>query len=214
MNDLVVDQRVAESFALFAVVDGGVDAVLQALDHVGRAEQALFLELQHLHHKTGTFVADAIALRHAYVVEEHLSGLRTAHAEFVQVRAESDAWGVHRHHDQRFIDVRFVVAGIGQQADKVSGRGVGDPHLAAVDHVVAAVFLGRGFQPGDIRAGADFGNADTADHLAGNCRFEEFFAQLIGAEARQRRGTHIGLYADGHRNAAADDGAEFFGRDD
>ena len=214
MDHLVVDQRIAEGFALLAVVDGGADAVLQALDHVGRAEQTLFLELQHLHHKTCAFVADAVALRHAHVVEEHLSGLRAAHAEFVQMRADRNAWGVHRHHDQRLVDVRLVVRGIGQQADKVSGRRVGDPHLAAVDHIVAAVFLGGGFQPGHIRAGADFGDADAADHLASDCRFEELFAQFIGAKTRQGRGAHIGLHANGHRDAAADDGAELLGSDD
>ena len=100
MDDLIVDQRLTEGLALLAVLDGGVDAVLQALDHVGRAEQALFLELQHLHHEARAFVADAVALRYAHVVEEHLGGLRAAHAELVQVRADADAGGVHRHHDQ------------------------------------------------------------------------------------------------------------------
>lgn len=74
VDDLIVDQRLTEGLALFAVLDGGVDAVLQALDHVGRAEQALFPELQHLHHEARAFVADAVALRYAHVVEEHLSG--------------------------------------------------------------------------------------------------------------------------------------------
>lgn len=84
VDHLIVDQRAAERPTLAAVGDGAVDAVLQALDHVRRAEQPFLLELQHLHHEPGTFLADAVALRHAHVVEEYLGGFRTAHAELVQ----------------------------------------------------------------------------------------------------------------------------------
>ncbi len=214
MDDLVVDQRLAEGPALLAILDGDVDAVLQALDHVGRAEQPFFLELQHLHHEAGAFRADAVALRYADVIEEHLGGLRTAHAELVQVRTEGNARGLHRDHDQRLVDVRLVVGGIGEQAHEVGRRRVGDPHLAAVDHIVVAVLARGGLQAGDVGAGADLGDADAADHLAGDGRAEELLAQLVGTEAGQGRGAHVGLHADGHRDAAAGDAAEFLGGDD
>ncbi len=100
MDHLVVDQRLAEGLALLAIVDGAVDAVLQALDHVGRAEQAFFLELQHLHHETRAFMADAVALWHAHAIEEHLGGFGAVHAELFQGRADADTGGVHGHHDQ------------------------------------------------------------------------------------------------------------------
>ena len=73
---LVVDQRLAEGFALAAVFDGLVDAVLQRLDHIRRTPHAFLLELDHLAHETGAFRADAVALGHAHVVEEHLGGFR------------------------------------------------------------------------------------------------------------------------------------------
>ena len=164
-----------------------------------------------MHHEAGAFVADAVALRHADVVEKHLCGFRAAHAELVQMRAEADARRGHRHHDQRLVDVRLVVRSVGQQADEVSARRVGDPHLAAVDHVVVTVLARRGFQPGNVRTGTDFRHADAVNLLAGDRRAKELFAQFIRAEPRQRRGAHVGLYTDRHRDTAAVNGAELFG---
>src|SRR3546814_3808915 len=45
--------------------------------------------------------------------------------------------------------------------------------------------------------------SDAAHHVAGNRRGEKFAAQLVAAEARQRRRAHVGLYTDGHGNTAA-----------
>jgi len=214
VDHLVVYQRFAEGLAFLAVLDGAVDAVLQALDHIGRAEQAFFLELQHLHHEARAFVADTVALGDAYVVEEHLGGLGAVHAEFFQGRADADAGGVHRQHDQRFVDVRLVVRGVGQQAHEVRAGRVGDPHFAAVDHVVIAVLACVGLEPGHVGAGAGFRDADATDLLAADGRAQEFVAQCIAAEAGEGGGAHVGLHADGHGNAAAANGAEFFGGDD
>lgn len=49
---------------------------------------------------------------------------------------------------------------------------------------------------------------------AADGRAQEFFAQCVAAEAGEGGGTHVGLYADGHGDAAAADAAEFFGGDD
>ena len=74
MDNLVIDQGLAEGLALAAVLDGLGNAVFQRLDHVGGTPQALFLELQHLHHETGALRANAVALGHAHVVKENLGG--------------------------------------------------------------------------------------------------------------------------------------------
>ncbi|MNY29292.1 hypothetical protein D3C86_1633240 [compost metagenome] len=109
--------------------------------------------------------------------------------------------------------MRLVVRGVGQQADEVGARRVGDPHLAAVDHVVVAVLARRGFQPGHIGPCTHFGDADATDLLAADGRAQELVAQFIGTETGEGRGAHVGLHADGHRYPAATNGAELFGGD-
>ena len=98
--------------------------------------------------------------------------------------------------------------GVGEQAHPVGLGAVGDPHLAAVDDVVVAVLARRGLDRGDVGAGADLGHADAGDVVAGDRGREELLAQLLGAEAGQRRRRHVGLHADRHRHAAAADVAE------
>jgi hypothetical protein len=71
--------------------------------------------------------------------------------------------------------------------------------------------LRRGLHRGDVGAAAGFGDADAADHVAGDGRGEEFAFQRLRAEARQGRGAHVGLHADGHRHAAAGAVAECLG---
>ena len=102
----------------------------------------------------------------------------------------------------------WSVAGVGEQADPVGLRAVGDPHLAAVDDVVVAVGARVGLDRGDVGAGAGLGDADAGDRIAGDRGREKFAAQLVAAEPRQRRRRHVGLHADRHRHAAAVDGAE------
>ena len=51
----------------------------------GRAPQPLLLELQHLVGEALALLADAVALRHAHIVEEDLRGVGGAHAELVEL---------------------------------------------------------------------------------------------------------------------------------
>jgi hypothetical protein len=51
----------------------------------GRAPQALLLELQHLEGEAHAFLADAVPLRHAHVVEEQLRGVGAVHADLVDL---------------------------------------------------------------------------------------------------------------------------------
>ena len=60
-----------------------------------------------------------------------------------------------------------AVAGVGEQADPIGLRAVGRPHLAAVDDVVGAVVARVRLDRGDVGAGADFGDAEAGDVVAG-----------------------------------------------
>jgi hypothetical protein len=155
-------------------------------------------------------LADHMALRHAHVVEEQLGGVGGVHADLPDLAA-ADSLAVHRHHDQRLVLVRRAFRGVGQQAAPVGLHAVGDPHFAAIDHIVAAVLARRGLQRGDVGAAARFADADAADHVAGDGGGEKLAFQFIRAEAGQRRGAHVGVHADGHRHAAAGTVAEGFG---
>jgi hypothetical protein len=109
--------------------------------------------------------------------------------------------------------VDLSVAGVGEQAHPVGLRAVGGPHLAAVDHPVAAVAARRGLDRGDVRAGAHLGDAEAGDVLAADRGRKELAAQLVRAVAGEGRGRHRDLHADAHRHRAAVHAAELLGAD-
>ena len=122
-----------------------------------------------------------------------------------------DALLLHRDADQAFVLVHGPVGSVGEQADPLGLRAVRRPHFAAVDDVIPAVTACAGLDRSDVRAGTDLGYAQTRDVIAGNRRRQEFPPDLVGTEARERRGCHVGLNPDRHRHAAAMDVAELFG---
>ena len=113
-----------------------------------------------------------LRLRHAHVVEEQLRGVAAVHADLVDLLPR-DAGRVHRHHDQALVLVRRAVAGVGQQAAPVGLHAVGDPHLAAVDDVVAAIAARRGLHRRHVAAAAGLADAQAGDHVAGDRRRQE-----------------------------------------
>src|SRR5262249_24713925 len=113
-----------------------------------------------------------------------------------------------RHDDERLVHVDRAFAGVAEQAEPVRLRRVGDPHLRAVDDVVAAVLARGRLERGDVGAAADLADRDRRDHVAGDRGRQELGAQLVGAPARQGRGRHVGLHADRHAERAAARGAE------
>ena len=121
--------------------------------------------------------------------------------------------GLHRHHDQRLVLVGLAVAGVGQHAHPVGLRAVGRPHLAAVDHPVAADPAGIGLDRGDVGAGAGLRHAEAGDIVAADRRREELLAQLVAAVAGERRRRHRDLHAGRHRDRAAIHQAERFRAD-
>ena len=71
---------------------------------------------------------------------------------------------------------------------------VGDPHLAAVEHVAVAALLGAGAHADDVRAGAGLAHRQRADVLAGDQLRQVLLflrggapaAQLVDAQVRVR----------------------------
>ena len=69
-----------------------------------------------------------------------------------------------------------ALAGVGEQAHPVGLQAVRDPHLGAVDDVVAAVLPRGRLDRRDVGARAGLGDADAGDHVAGDRRREELAA--------------------------------------
>ena len=122
-----------------------VDTVHQTLNRIGGCPQALFLKLHHLVGKAHAFLADAKALRHPHIVKMDHAGVAGHHADLADFFGASDTRHVHGHNDEAFVFVCGPFAGVGQQAHPIGLQAVGDPHLAAVDDVVATVFACCGF---------------------------------------------------------------------
>src|SRR6266545_3929767 len=90
----------------------------------------------------------------------------------------------------------------GEQAHPVGLRAVGGPHLAAVDHPVAADAAGRGLDRGDIGACAGLRDAQAGDVIAADRGRQELPAQLVAAVAGQCRRRHGDLHAGCHGDRA------------
>src|SRR6185312_7228501 len=208
VHDLVVEDALAEGLAAPRILDGVGDDALHLDEAARRRPEALLLELLHLVDEAHALLADAEALRHAHAVEKDLRRVGGAHAELVELARDLDAFGLHRHADQRLVAVDRALAGIGEEAHPIGLRAVGGPHLAAVDDVVAAVLPGPRPDAGDVGAGARLGDAEAGDIVAGDARPQELLAQLVRAVARQGRRRHVGMDADRHGDGRAAAGAE------
>ena len=84
-------------------------------------------------------VAQHVLGRHLDVLEHQLAGVAAAHAELVELLRDREA--LHALLDQEGRDAARAELGLGLGIDhqRVGVRPVGDPHLAAVEQVVAAL---------------------------------------------------------------------------
>ena len=80
---------------------------------------------------------------------------------------------------------------------------VGDVGLRPVDHAVVAVAHGAGLDARHVGAGVGLGDAEAGDLLALDRGHEVLLLLLLGAEQEDRRGGHVGVHGDAHRQPAA-----------
>jgi len=166
-------------------------------------EEPFFLKLLHLIDEAHAFFADAIALRNADAVEEHLNRIRRAHAELVEFLRSRDALRIHRNANERLRPVGRAVRRVDERAHPIGLGTVRRPHLAAVDHVVVTVLTRARLNRGDVGAGARLRDAETRDRLARDRRPQKFFAQFVRTVLRERGRRHVALHADRHRYRTA-----------
>src|SRR5690606_22200193 len=173
MNPLVVQDGATEGLAFPGVVDGHRDGPVRHGAGVQGAPQSLDLELLHLVDEAHALVADAIAYRHAHVIEVQLRRIGRMHAHLADLARHAHSFGLHGHHDQGLVAVRRAVRGIGQHTAEIRLRAVGRPHLAAIDDVVVAIPSRRRLDGCDVRAAAHFGYTQAPDVLAADRRGQE-----------------------------------------
>ncbi len=176
--------------------------------------QALILELRHLHLEAAALLADRVADRDTYVVEDELGGVGRVVAHLLQLATHAEARRARGDDDHAHPLVAALVGRARKHADPVGLRAGGDPQLATVDDPVVAVAACPRRDPGDVGPGSGLAHADGADEVAGQRRSEELPLELVAPEARQRGRGHAGLDRDGHRHAAHVGPAELLGEDD
>src|SRR5690606_10647418 len=188
--------RAAEQDALLAVVqrlvqagDGGADRTPgDAVAGLGQAAQRTLEALD---------VGQAVGLGHAHVVEVQGAGHRGAQAHLVLDLLGGEA-GRALLHDEAL----DALVGLRPDDGDVGQVAVGDPHLRAVEHPVAAILAGVGLHVGRVGAAVRLGQAEAADHLAGGHARQPLPPLLLRAVGVDRVHAQRGLHADEAAQAA------------
>ena len=107
-----------------------------------------------------------LVLGHLDVVEHQLAGVAATHAELVELLRDREA--LHAFFDQERGDAAGAEfrLGLGVDDQRVGVRAVGDPELAAVEQVVAALVLGLELHRDHVAAGARLAHGQRADMFA------------------------------------------------
>src|SRR5213592_2753247 len=197
---LHLGERLPEGDALLAVAQGDLPEVPRRDRPHHHRHHALVLELIHLLLEAAVRVADRVRDRDADVVEEEEPGVRAEVADLVE-ELVAEAARVGRDDDLGEAAVARRRVGDREEAEPVGGGGVRDVHLGAVQDPVVAVAHGAGLDAGHVGAGARLGHGDRRHLLAADGRDEIALLQLLAAEAVERRGGHVGLHRDAHRDA-------------
>jgi hypothetical protein len=118
------------------------------------------------------FLAEQVLARHTHVVETELGGAGTAQHHGVHATHLVGA-DLALHQERRQLAFAVVAIGARHHDAEVGKCAVGDPELAAVEHVVVALQVGARLDLRDIGTGARL--ADRCEHLAlaGEQRIEE-----------------------------------------
>ncbi len=172
------------------------------------------MELVHLLLEATAGFTDDVRCRDAHVIEHKFGGVAASIAHLVDLAADAESRRIRRHDDQAhpviIAGLRRVI-GAGEQADPVSLRAVGDPHLATVDDPVVAITHGARGDPRDVRSGIGLAHRDRAHHLPAQGRLEPLTLQFIRAVSSQGGGGHRALHRDRHRDAGSIAATEFLG---
>ncbi|MNE29735.1 hypothetical protein D3C80_1232260 [compost metagenome] len=143
---------------------------------------------------------DQLAFRHPHVVEEHLAERRLA-ADQIDRRGLHPR-ALHVQHDKAdALVLGRLEVGADQGVHPVGLVTVGGPDLGAVDQKIIAVFHGRGFQTGKVRAGIGLGETLAPTHFATAHGRQQGQLLCFAGELQQHRPEHPDAQVDLRRPA-------------
>src|SRR5690554_770203 len=187
---LEAGDRAAEGLALFGVVHGRF--VGQLGGHVGhdRQAQAFGQEVAHDGDEAGVLGADQAVRRHPAVFEEQFGGVAGPPAHLAQLGASTEAGHVAVDQQQADAGMAFTTGAHGHRVMVGTGT-AGNERFAAVDDVVVAIFHRAGFQIGNIRTTAGFGDRKGRNFFAAQDGGHDLFADVFLRPLGHRRHADI-----------------------
>jgi hypothetical protein len=141
--------------------------------------------------------------RHLDVLEHHLAGVAAAHAQLVELLRGGKA--LHALLDDEGGDAARAQLGLGLGVDHhgVGVGAVGDPHLGAVQQVVAALVLGAQLHADDVAAGARLAHGQRAHVLAADQLGQVFLLLRLAAVALDLVDAQVAVRAVGQADGGA-----------
>ena len=184
-----------------------VHAALHDAGGAAGEHYALVVQAAHQHAHAAVELAEDVFFRHFDAVEEQLAGVGAAHAELVELVAAAEAFPVALDDERGDAVGALVQVGLGVDHVGVGVGAVGDPGLAAVEHVVVAAFFGAQLHRYHIRAGVGLAHGQGANVLAADQLGQVFELLLVGAVAVDLVDAQVGVGAvrQGHRSRGAAD---------
>src|ERR1035441_4667207 len=209
---LVLPDRLAERLAFLRVpervVEGGP---AHAEGTGGDLDTAELQALHHLGEPLPLGQAEQAGDRGAVAVEGKLAALHPLVTELGQVTGDGEA---RPRLGQQDADAGMPWlggrVGLAEQRGHLRVPGVGDPHLAAVDHVVVTVATGRRAHRLEVGAAAGLGERHRAPDLPGRHLREQPLTLLLGAELSDELGDDA---VPAHRSGQAHPAARELGGD-
>ena len=168
-----------------------------------RQHHALVIEPRHQHVHALALGAEDVLVGHLDILEGDLGGVRAAHAELVEMRADGEAG--HLALDQEGGDAARPGLRVGLGIDHQHGGvgRVGDPVFRSVQHEAVVALLGAQAHRDHIRARPGLGHGEAADMLARD-QLGEILGLLLGrAVQRDLVDAEVGMRAVAERDRGA-----------
>ena len=212
LAELVLDQAerrdgFPELLALAGVFDGGAQHVLGRAHGAGAEREAA--EVENVEGDIGAFadLAEHVLDGHRRVLEDKAAGGGGLDAKLELLPAGGDT-------GEGFLDDEggdVLAVHLGENNEDISPRGIGDPHLGAVENVMGLVGgeHGLGLHAEGVGAGAGLTEAVGGHELAGGEPRQVFFLLRLVAEIRDRARADAAVRAAG--DAEAREPAELLG---
>jgi len=165
-----------------------------------RTVRRVVVQAAHQHFDAAVEHAEDVVLRHFHVIEEQLAGVGAAHAELVELVTAAEAFPVALDDERRDAVGAFLQVGLGVDHVGAGVGAVGDPGLAAVEHVVVAALVGAQFHRDHVGAGIRLAHGQGADVFAADQLRQVLEFLFMAAVAVDLVHAEVGVGAVGQRH--------------